>query len=247
MPTESGRVHGSPAEGSTARSIVSLLLFIHLFCVAVVLASNFRRSRLQTDLVQLFAAYTRLLNFDPNFTPYYYTLGRPMDDDAWLVVDLYADAAKPVAGQEPQASITLPAEGNRWLESRRRYLRLARILAASADPETENEDVSSEIARAVAARLMREQDAKRAVLRCVRRMSQPLDLASLNPGFPPDRPTDPAYQVTLYEADVWIDEDGNPQVLRRASAAEVAPRQTTGGASSAAPAGTSNSAPAGRP
>jgi hypothetical protein len=214
-----------------------------------VLASNFRRSRLQTDLVQLFAAYTRLLNFDPNFTPYYYTLGRPVDDDAWIVVDLYADAAKPVAGQEPQTSVTLPAEGNRWLEGRRRYLRLARLLAASADPETENEDVSSEISRAVGARLMREQNARRAVLRCVRRMSQPLDLASLNPGFPADRPMDPAYSVTLYEADVWIDEDGSPQVLRRASRAEVAPRQTTGAsgpapASSTAPPSSSTAPPA---
>ena len=40
-----------------------------------------------------FAAYTQLLDFDPDFTPYYYTLGRELDEDTWLVVDLYASAS----------------------------------------------------------------------------------------------------------------------------------------------------------
>src|SRR5437773_12178420 len=81
------------------RSVVSLLLSIHLFCVAVVLASNFRRSPLQSRLVSIFACYTQLLDFDPEYTPYYYTLGRPLDDDTWLAVDLYASADRPVSEQ----------------------------------------------------------------------------------------------------------------------------------------------------
>ena len=63
-------------------------------------------------------------------------------------------------------------------------------------------------------------------MRCVRRSSQPLNLAMLNPGFPADRPTDAAYDRTVYEADVYIDEDNQVQVLKRASRAEVAPRQS---------------------
>src|SRR5947207_15031353 len=82
------------------RSVVSLLICVHLFCVAAVLASNspgsYRRSPLQGRLVSVFAPYTRLLHFDPEFTPYYYTLGRPLDDDTRLVIDLYASGELPV-------------------------------------------------------------------------------------------------------------------------------------------------------
>ena len=67
-------------------------------------------------------------------------------------------------------------------------------------------------------------------------MSQPFDLAALNPGFPPDRPTDPAYDATVYEADVWKDEDGQIQTQKRASRAEVAPRQQPATTTRAAPA-----------
>src|SRR5436305_1401027 len=63
------------------------------------------------------------------------------------------------------------------------------------------------------------------VVRCMRRMSQPFDLAALNTGFPADRPTDPGYDATVYAADVWIDEDQQVQMQKRASRAEVAPRQ----------------------
>jgi hypothetical protein len=216
------------SDNSVLRSVASLLLFIHLFCVAVVLLSNvpsMQRSRLERDLLRVFAPYTRLLRLDPELTPYYYTLGRPADDDAWLVAELYPDADQPVSAQTALETVQLPGGGTNLLGERRRWFRLAQMLATSAEPEVEDDDVSAEIARSVGARLMRESGARRAAIRCVRRMSQPFNLAALNPGFPPDRPTDPAYDVTMYEADVWIDEDGQAQVLKRASRAEVAPRQ----------------------
>jgi hypothetical protein len=226
-------------DGAFLRSIVSVALFVHLFCVAVVLSSNYRRSLLQNRLVSIFACYTELLHFDPDFTPYYYTFGRPRDDDTWIVIDLYADAEQPVTAQALAKSVRLPEGGTNWLGDRRRCFRLAHMLAFYGDPENENDEVAgaiaSEIARSVAARMMRQSNNRRAVVRCIRRMSQPLDLATLDPGFPPDRPTDPAYDVTVYEADVWIDEDNQMQALRRASRAEVAPRQTT-----PQPAGTRN-------
>ena len=59
----------------------------------------------------------------------------------------------------------------------------------------------------------------------MRKYSQSYDLSLLNAGFPADRPTDAAYDTTVYEADVWIDEDKQVQVQKRASRAEVAPRQ----------------------
>lgn len=221
-----------------ARSILSLVLCVHLVCVAVVLASNFRRSPLQTRLVSLFAFYTKLLEFDPDRIPYYYTLGRPYDDDTRLVIDLYASAELPVAQQELVTTTHLPEGGSRWLGERRRGLALAKLLAAAADPENENEDLTSEIARSVGGWAIRQTPNQRAVVRCVRRMSQPFLLSMLNAGFPADRPTDRAYETTVYEADVWIDEDQQVQVQKRASRAEVAPRQNP-----AAPAAPATDAP----
>jgi hypothetical protein len=212
--------------GSLSRSLISLALCVHLFCVAVVLASNFRRSALQMRLVSMFGLYTQTLDFDPNQTPYFYTLGRAVDDDTWLVINLYPSAEQPVASQSLAKTLQLPEPGSNWLTERRRGFALARLLAAAASPENENDDLTGEIARSVGSWAMRQTGNQRAVVRCLRRMSQPFDLSALNPGFPPDRPTDPAYDATVYEADVWLDEDKQVQVQKRAARAEVAPRQT---------------------
>jgi hypothetical protein len=215
-----------PEAGASALySAISLALFIHLFCVAVVLSSNFRRSTLQARLVSVFAPYTQLLHFDPDFTPYYFTLGRASDDDTWLAIDLYADANLPVSDQPLVKSVRLHDGTSAWLGGRRRAMQLAQMVAANAEPEMENDDITSAIARPVGAWLIRQTGNGRAVVRCVRRMSQPYDLASLNPGFPAENPQDAAYDSTLYEADVWIDEDGQVQVQKRVSRAEAAPRQ----------------------
>src|SRR5688572_11646112 len=128
-------------------SVISLVLFIHLFCVAVVLSSNFRRSTLQARLVSLFAPYTQLLHLDPDFTPYYFILGRPSDDDTWLAIDLYADANLPVSDQQLVKTVKLHDGTSVWLGGRRRALQLAQMVAANAEPENENDDITSEIAR----------------------------------------------------------------------------------------------------
>jgi hypothetical protein len=210
------------------KALLSVALFVHFFCVAVVLGSIFFRSPLQERLVSIFAFYTQLLDFDPGRTPYqyHYTHGTPIEDDARFEVDLYADADLPVTAQERAGSRSLPSGGTNWLGDRRKYFALSRIVAVNAQPENEIDEITGEIARAVGGRLMRETGNRRAVVRCIQRMSQPLDLAFLNPGFPPDNPRDGRYDVTVYEADVWLDEDGQLQVLKRAAAAEVAPRQT---------------------
>ena len=216
----------STSDGAVTRSVISLLICIHLFCVVVVLGANFRRSPLQARLVSIFAGYTKLLHFDPEFTPYYYTLGRTLDDDTWLAIDLYPSAEQPVALQKSVKTVRLPEGGSNWLENRARAFHLSKLLAINAEAGTENDDYTGEIARSVGAWAMRTSGNQRAVVRCVRRLSQPFDVATLNPGFPADRPKDPAYEATLYEADVWTDEDGQVQVLKRASRAEVAPRQS---------------------
>jgi hypothetical protein len=218
----------SPDPSSTLRSVLSLFLFVHFFCIFAVLASTYRRSLLQIRLVGIFGPYTELLAFDPGFyTPFYYTQGRLNDDDAIIAVDLYPDGESPVAGQQLIKTVTLPSGGSPWLGERGRTIVLAKRLAEYADPETGADELSGELARGVGARLMRESGARRAVVRCVRRLSQPLDLSTLYANFPADNPTAAAYDEVVYEADVWIDEDNIPQVQRRVAAAEAAPRRTS--------------------
>jgi hypothetical protein len=231
---------GAQDSTATLRSVVSLVLFIHFFCVLVVLSSTFRRSALQARLVTIFGPYTEALDFDPGYyTPYFYSHGALNDNDAIIAVDLYADGDQPVASQPLLQTIKLPDEsGSRWLEGRRRYIALAKRLAAYADPEDEADALSGELARGVGYRLMRETGARRAVVRCVRRLNQPLDLSTLFDNFPRDNPEAPAYDEEVYSADVWMDEDNEVQVLRRVGQAEAAPRRTappTGGRGSPAP------------
>jgi hypothetical protein len=218
------------------RSILSLVIVIHFCCVFVVLASGFRRSPMLSRLVGIFAPYTQGLDFDPGTIPYYHTLGREQDDDALLLVDLYPDSESPLAGQTLIKTVSLPANESRWLESRRRYLALAKIIQVNApeggesDPEQQERDArAAEVAKSVGRGIIVENRLEngkfpRAVVRCVRRMSQPQNLAELNAGFPRD-PTAAAYDMTLYTADVWIDEDGQTVIVKRAARNEQAPLQ----------------------
>jgi hypothetical protein len=200
---------------------LSLALFIHCFCVAVVLGSTYVRSALQARLVGIFGPYTEALAFDPGQQiPYYYTHARLQDEDATLQIDLYADGQLPVARQKLLATVDFPSPRlSRWLPDYQRSMRLVRRLATYADEETGDENLSSMIARDIGARVLREHGAGRAVVRCTRHGSQGLRAG--------DEPED----ALVYEADVWIDETGKPEVVKRLSAAEVAPgrNQGTGG------------------
>ncbi len=225
-----------PTAGSlsdTTRSVLSLVILLHFCCVFTVLASGFRRSPMLERLVGLFAPYTQGLAFDPGTISYYHTLGREQDDDAILLVDLYPDSESPVSGQTLLKTVSLPSEESRWLESRRRYLALAKIVQVNA-PEgeeagPERDATAAEVAKAVGrADHLRKSTGKRqvspAVVRCVRRMSQPRVLAELNEGFPPE-PTAAPYEIPLYAADVFIAEDGNTEIVKRAARNQQAPLQ----------------------
>jgi hypothetical protein len=215
------------------RSILSLLLVLHFFCVFTVLASTYLRSTLQARLVSIFGAYTELLAFDPGrHIPYFYTHGRLRDEDAVFTLDLYPAGDVPVAQRTLIKTVTLPESGSKSVVTgltpeRLRTIMLARQLAFFADPEEDRDDLAATIAKGVGSRVMREHGARAAVLRCTRRLSQPLDLSTLLRDFPADNPAAPAYDELVYEADVYFDEDNEVQALRRQAAAEVAPRRTS--------------------
>ena len=61
----------SPASypSEAVRTAVSLVIFIHLFCVAIALTCSFSCSELGGKLVSLFFPYVRALHLDPNYLP----------------------------------------------------------------------------------------------------------------------------------------------------------------------------------
>lgn len=208
----------------TVRSVVSLLLVIHFTCVFVVLSSNNYRSALQTRLVRIFGFYTQQLNFDPSFTPYALTFGDETDDVAF-VVDLYERGDLPVSKQKVQETVTLPDHGSKLLDQQKRYFNLGRLMALNSNPLNPQDDITGEVVRAVGARVMREKNCGRCVVRCLRRSSQPMNVEEVLPGFPRDNPTAAAYDIPIYEADVWFDDDGLVQAIKRSAQNEVAPQQ----------------------
>lgn len=222
----SSSAQGKP--GDVTRNVVSLLLFIHLFCVAVALWGNFQRSAIESRLLEVLAPYLRPFNFDPDFTRFYLVHSPQADDDRFFEVEILPDEESETAAPQQEGGtstdnriITLPESGIRGGLARRRYFALSHVMGFYANPDTENEMVTGEIAKAVGGAVLRKVGASRGVLRCRHHMSQPRDLDRLVAGFPPD-PTAPQYAVTEYEADVWIDSEGQVQVNPRIAALETA-------------------------
>ena len=204
--------------GAAWHTIVSLLLVMHWFCVFVVLSANFFRSALQEDLVRVLRPYTRLLNFDPNFTRFYLTHGSEDDDDHFIEV------VSPDAPNEPVARYP---QRDRWRgsEPRRRYQTLASVIAFFASRE--DDATCAEMAKVIGAAVMSRENLSRAVVRCRWHRAQPLELDRAD-GTNPADPDAPAYFDTVYEADVWVAEDGSTQVLKKSSRREVAPATRNG-------------------
>ena len=208
----SGSKKSIPASSDTQRSILSLAIIAHGFCVALVLSANLRPSPLQRWLVRLLAPYTQTFNFDPNFTRFHLLQGRDEEDTHVIEVVAHGEGRRVLA--------RLPDAGWRGGERWKRYHALAFALAAHAYDEVDA--VSGELARAMGAHFMQAEKVSRLLVRCRRHRAQPMDLqesGSINP----ENPYAPEYFVTVYAADVWKSEDSSVQVLKRSARREVAP------------------------
>lgn len=202
----------SAAIGETARTVISFLLFVHCFCVVVVLSSNYVQSPLQQRLVTLVAPYTQSLNFDPDFTRFHLTHAAEEHDDHVIEVTL------PDAPDQPL--MRLPDVGWRGGDRYKRYQRLASAMAFAANREFDS--VSGQYARAIGDRVMAEREATRVVVRCYRLPARALQEDGLGLEDPPG-PRDRSQYQSIYEADVWIADDSTIQVLKKSSRREVAP------------------------
>ena len=202
------------ASQNTLRSFLSLAIFVHLFIVALVLVGNVRRSRLERRFWEVFAPYTESLGFVVPWSVHYYTHGETPDDDHFIEVE--------VVGQKTNVQL-FPSPGSNWSAERRRGFRLTKQLGTLAEAQDDN--LAAEFARNFALPLMGQPGVEKVVVRCKRRLTQPLHLEDLLPIYPRENATHAAYDRVVYEADIYRDEDGSVQVAKRSSTLEVAPRQ----------------------
>ena len=198
--------------GETTRTIISLLLFMHCFCVVTVLSGGFVRSPLEQRMVRVLAPYTQSFNLDPSARRFDLTQGTEEYDDHVIEVSL---------PQRPDAPLVrLPDVGWSGSPGYQRCQRLASALAFAA--HREDDGVGGAYARAIGARVMVEYDVSRVVVRCRPIRAQAMDglrdETASRAGAGPDSANSP-----VYEADVWTAEDGTIQVLKRVAPREVAP------------------------
>jgi len=189
------------------RTLISLVIVIHLFCVTVMLSSNFAPSGLQERLVAVLAPYAKTLHLDPNFVPYHLTTGEAQDRfHQWIV-----ESADGVVKRFPD---------RQWRGGfpRKRLETMAQIAAFYADNDMD--EVSAELARGLAHHVMETDEQLsgepgRLVVRCLQYIGdddpsaiETSDVTGIN---------------VVYEADVWLDRQGRLNVLKRSPAAQAAP------------------------
>ena len=191
----------------TFRSILSLLIFIHLFCVAVALFGNHSVSTLQSRLISFVGPYTRLLYFDPQvIAGFHLSHALEVEDDHFLEVES-VDGDTLYRLPDPESRETGLRGGFRY----RRWLALMRRMAMN----TQEDEYLAEFSRAVGQSQLDDEN-QRIVLRLVRRM--PLDLMNSDADV-----VGPEAYVPVYSADVWRDDQGVIRVHKRVQASEAAP------------------------
>lgn len=208
------------AWSSEARSIASLLIFIHLFALLVAVTTYTRPSELQLRLHDLFSPYLRTLHLTAYpvnypFARYHLTHALPTDVDYNVQVDL-----KGADGQTETVSV--PAAGLQPLIRHRRYQALANAAGTLADEES-NEDYSGILPRAIAGAILKSQGATQGQVRCRAHYLPELEaMAEVDAGR---REALDNYSNT-YEAQVFI--SGNSvELLKKSRTLDVAPVESS--------------------
>jgi hypothetical protein len=220
-PTSTGRVC-SPG----VRQVVSLVLIVHLFCVLVALTSYTQRSALQDRLLNVLAWYTRTFDIAPTVAPYHYTQydaltgDADLDDEIYLEIDIENAAGERIAYRLDQLGFGFP-------DAHRRFSAYAREMAFYVNEGGSGDTELGEFAKSVARFALSKLGTDVGVLRLKRHISQPRSLLNLREGFPED-PLATAYERVLYEADILLADDGEPQVIKREGRGEVAPVRSAG-------------------
>ncbi|HTU25903.1 MAG TPA: hypothetical protein VMF30_10930 [Pirellulales bacterium] len=205
------------APSTEIRGLVSLLLFIHLFVVAIGLVSYTAPSALEEELRKFFAPYLATLNFDlnPNAYPtgrFYMTHDLPVDVDA----QIHVDATLP-SGEE--RSITIPEPGLWPPERRRHYQAMANAASTLVGGDEEYQPV---LPRSIAGSILRSWGAARGTVRIDRHL--PLQIQEAESGDP--ERSDPFGRnrySPVYEAQVLVSPSGQVDISKKIAAGEAAP------------------------
>jgi hypothetical protein len=188
---------GLPSEG--VRVVVSLLLFIHIFCVLVVLAFGATGAPLYGQLhdrVPGLRQYLQFLHLDLGFN-YQHTSGAPLDFNHFFEVELTMPDGSTETIVLPETDV-LPRQRRIQLWS----------LARSAASVVGNEQVESLLPRQIAASVFKQHGAAQGheyehTIRLKRHMPPNLDaINAISEGLPPpSNPLPPEREFpTVYEA-----------------------------------------------
>lgn len=226
IPRENSEMaQGGPKLPSEAvQALLSVALFIHLFCVFVSLSSNWIRSPVQRRLLVILRPYTQLLNIDLNFTPYHLTHGRRYEVDNCIEVDIEDE-------QGGKTTMRLPPDDSmRAGKAYARYKALANIMAFFAIMEEENgvsHVAQSVAAHAFAAHLATNAPADDVAIRGeIRSQQHNLQTTeALRNGVPGQAdPNDASFFGTSYVADIHVDRtSGEVRIHKRTGRGEAAP------------------------
>lgn len=192
------------------RTVISLVLFVHLFALGLLFLSNFEGGDWDSVLLRrmkiVLRPYLYPLWLD---RPYHYhlTYAEPLDFDHYIEVAL-------TEKDSPEETIVrLPAEDLGIGQRRQRYLQLAWHFARRAELPTADELLPLTIG----AGLIRQHDATRAQVRCFRKRPLFFDevVAGTNTEVPDER---------IYAADVFfLPGNQQPQLNKIGEARDVAP------------------------
>lgn len=200
-----------PLPGVNTRGVCTLLLLIHLSCLAVALSSNLTTSPLQGRLLEVFRPYLRTFDFDLNFAPYYLT--HASDEDVDHHIEVLPEGRADEAGNWVRLG-----DGFRGGDSYKRHQRLAHLLAQHRG----DDEMSARLARAVANDCVTQRGLRPRQLRCRKHYLQPWVEVSQGPPSRRD-PNSSSYVRLVYSANILLGEDGEIDVVKIDSAREVAP------------------------
>jgi hypothetical protein len=201
-----------PSEGT--RTLVSFLVFVHLFALVIGIVSNEVPSQLEVALARLpiLQQYRQVLGMDLPYS-FYFTRGNEPGGEMDIDYTLAATLKRPDGTTE---SVEFPSP-DMWPHQRfHRYQTLARQVAVfgSEDaPEPQNLEL---LVQAIAGGLMRVYDASSVELRCRGQLTPPTMT-----DYQPEQDTRENFR-TAYDGRAFL-ADGQVELLKKEAARDIAP------------------------
>jgi len=203
--------------GANVRGIVSLLILIHLFMVAVAMSGNLAPSRAQERLLGLFSPYLQPLNLKLSdvfsHKLYHYTGDDPTSFDHFVEVEFQG-------GSRDGEVIRLPDGQWRGTPNRNRVQALTHMLGFYA--ENQQDELLGRFVQAIGSHYLAGNAGAEVIVRVRRHLPVPVSSteASLQQPLDPDAEV---YFQTLYQARVWLDANGQSNLVKLDASGQVAP------------------------